>query len=94
VTKPLPPKELAAGRVRCARHAARRRENKHIRWDGRVGYDGVVLGMLILRGLLSEAETAGPAKVNAALTQLLFYEVYKDEPFRIRRCVIELLSKI
>jgi hypothetical protein len=88
MSKPLTPQELAAARIRGARYRARRRGSQLIRWDGRVGYDGVVLGMLVLRGYLTEADTADPAKVNAALTQVLFYEAYQEAPERIPRCFV------
>jgi hypothetical protein len=91
VKRKLTPAQLAAARTRGARYRARRqgsRGNKHTRWDGRYGYDGVVLGMLVLRGLISEAETADPQKVNAATTKFLFYEAYKAAPERIPSCVL------
>jgi hypothetical protein len=72
-------------RQRGDRHRARRRRNDLVRWDGRYGYDAVVLAMLVLRGLVADADASDLAKVNRAVTQLLFNEAYKDAPSRCPR---------
>ena len=62
--------------------------DKTTRYDGQVAWDGTVLGTLVQRKYLSEAEADAndKQKINAALTRLVFEEAYHPAPTPCPHC--------